>query len=92
VTPSSREELYKVSQGELPARPEPTPQRETESSPKVAPSKATKADIALLKATIKAKDKDLDLEHFGITEDDEIDKAVVDQLIADIGSRLSNKK
>jgi hypothetical protein len=91
VTPASRDDLYKVSQGELPARPEPavTPQEEAEPSPKVAPKKATKADIALLKATIKAKDKDLDLEHFGITEGDEIDKAVVDQLIADLGS---NKK
>jgi hypothetical protein len=89
VTPASREDLYKVSQGELPPRPEPVevPEEPQAIAPKVAPSKATKADIALLKATIKAKDKDLDLEHFGISEGDEIDKAVVDQLIADLGGK-----
>jgi hypothetical protein len=90
VTPASREDLYKVSQGEMPERAAPAAAQaepESVSFPKVAPKKATKADFAILKATIKAKDKDLDLEHFGITEGDEIDKSVVDQLIADLNGK-----
>lgn len=82
-TPASREDLQKVAVGELPESKD-IREAESEDRPKVGNAKATKADIMLLKAVLASRPGDLELSHFGINENDTIDKAVVDQLIEEL--------
>jgi len=81
VAPASRDDLTLVAQGELPAVKEKT-EDSSEERPKVGNSKATLADILMLKALVEAKG--FELSHFGLVDGEEISKAVVDQLIADL--------
>lgn len=83
VTPASRDDLVLVAQGELPERPDKN-EGSSEESPKVGNKKATLADIMMLKALLESRGDGLELAHFGIVDGEEISKAVVDQLIADI--------
>lgn len=83
IKPAPREALQSIARGEVPARTdtvEETPKTETHS----ASTKATKADMIMLKALVA--EKNFELSDFGIVEASPPSKQVIDKLIKELQS------